>query len=84
MEAMDNVGLCNLQIGLSFFVQDIERTRKVSLTRDAREDKVGWIPLYILSSFYPTYTTSYLKAIREPRGPDPHFLTKFSFFSFKT
>lgn len=45
-KAMDNVGLCNLQIGLSFFVQG--HTHNGSLSRDPREDKVGRIQLSFL------------------------------------
>lgn len=54
-KAMDNVGLCNLQIGLSFFVQ--EHTQYASISRDPREDKVGRVQLsflihYVISIFF--------------------------------
>lgn len=54
-KAMDNLGLCNLQIGLSFFVQ--EHTHNGSISRDPREDKVGRIRLsflihHIISIFF--------------------------------
>lgn len=53
--AMDNIGLCNLQIGLSFFVQ--EHTHNGSISRDPKEDKVGRIRLsflihHIISIFF--------------------------------
>jgi hypothetical protein len=50
---MENIGLCNLQIGLSLFVQ--EYAYNDSESYDIREDQVGWIsiprPYYIHS--YP-------------------------------
>ena len=46
LEAMDNVGVCSLQIGLSLLVQDCAHNG--SLTFDGREDKVGWIAILIL------------------------------------
>lgn len=56
-EAMENIGLCNLQIGLSLFVQ--EYAYNDSQSYDIREDQVDWILVSFSRPFYPILSYPY-------------------------